>query len=163
MTIRWRDLDPARVVDGVVTDRVTTVIDCATSLPFDEALAVADSALRSGRVTRSELVAAAEVLPGRGRARVRSVAHEAHAHAANLLESVLRATALPIADAAPQVPVRIGRRTVVVDLADVELGIVLEAEGYQTHGRRAAFRSDCLRTASWRREAGSSCASRGSR
>ena len=143
--VRWRDLDPAHVVDGVVTDRVTTVLDCARSLPFDEALAVADSALRSGRVRRAQLLDAAGTGPGRGRSAARRVAAAAHAHAANPLESVLRAIALPLLDVVPQVPIRVGLRTVVADLADAGLGIVLEAEGYATHGTRQAFRDDAWR------------------
>ena len=38
-----------------VTDQARTVIDCARMLPFDEALAVADSALRSGDIDRTDL------------------------------------------------------------------------------------------------------------
>lgn len=37
-----------------VTDPLRTVLDCARILPFDEALTVADSALRSGKVARDE-------------------------------------------------------------------------------------------------------------
>jgi hypothetical protein len=63
---RGRNLDD---VHGWQTARVRTVVDCARELPFDEALAVADSALREGRVTRAELLAAAQAAPRRGRAR----------------------------------------------------------------------------------------------
>jgi predicted transcriptional regulator of viral defense system len=52
--VLWVDLSPTDIVDGVTTP-LRTVIDCARRLPFDEALAVADSALRSGKVTRTEL------------------------------------------------------------------------------------------------------------
>jgi hypothetical protein len=40
-----------------VTGPLRTVIDCARHLAFDEALAIADSALRSGAVTREDLAA----------------------------------------------------------------------------------------------------------
>jgi hypothetical protein len=43
---------------GLATSRVQTVVDCARFLPFDEALSVADSALREGRVTRAQLFSA---------------------------------------------------------------------------------------------------------
>jgi hypothetical protein len=48
--IRYADL-AATAVTGLVTDPVTTVIDCARTLPFDEALSIGDSALRSRKVT----------------------------------------------------------------------------------------------------------------
>jgi hypothetical protein len=54
------------VADGV-TDPVRTVIDCARDLPFDEALAVADSALRSGKVGPDALRQAAARSPRTGR------------------------------------------------------------------------------------------------
>jgi hypothetical protein len=38
--------------DGWATSRLRTVLDCAAELPFDEALAVADSARSSSRPTR---------------------------------------------------------------------------------------------------------------
>ena len=47
--VRWRDIPPVDVRNGVL--RVgPAVIDCARTLPFDEALAIADSALRAGLV-----------------------------------------------------------------------------------------------------------------
>lgn len=46
--VSWVRL-PATDVDGRVTTPVRTVLDCAAQLPFDEALAVADSALRDRR------------------------------------------------------------------------------------------------------------------
>jgi hypothetical protein len=46
------------IVAGV-TGPLRTVVDCARVLPFDSALAVADSALRSGNVRRADLTRAA--------------------------------------------------------------------------------------------------------
>lgn len=43
------------VIDGVVIAPIQTLLDCARRLPFEEALAVADSALGSGAVCQSEL------------------------------------------------------------------------------------------------------------
>jgi hypothetical protein len=50
-SIHWGNLHPSEVDDGVTT-RARTLSDCLRSLPFDEALAVADSALRGGFSTR---------------------------------------------------------------------------------------------------------------
>ena len=58
--IRWQRLDTSDVADWRTTP-LRTVMRCATSLPFDEALAVADSALRSRMVTQADLVRAADL------------------------------------------------------------------------------------------------------
>src|SRR5262245_53297095 len=50
VTVRRRDLMPDAIQGDRLT-RVATVIDCARTLPFDAALAVADSALRERRIT----------------------------------------------------------------------------------------------------------------
>ena len=42
----WRTFAAGRIFPGQVTAPLQTVIDCARWLPFDEALAIADSALR---------------------------------------------------------------------------------------------------------------------
>lgn len=49
--VRYADLPPTALERGVTT-RVQTVIACARTLPFDEALAVADSALIEGKGER---------------------------------------------------------------------------------------------------------------
>ena len=59
----WADLSDEA---GLVTSPVRTVTDCARRLEFGPALAVADSALRHGDVTREELVEAAAVVRGKG-------------------------------------------------------------------------------------------------
>lgn len=74
--IRWRDLAAGEVEDGVTTP-LRTVLDCARDLPFDEALAVADSALRSDLVGPGELVRAAAGLNGPGARSARLVAEHA--------------------------------------------------------------------------------------
>ena len=89
--VLWINLADDQVADGVTTP-FRTVIDCARLLPFDEALAVADSALRSGLVTREELDAID--VRGAGAAAVRRVLRHADARAANPFESVLRALCL---------------------------------------------------------------------
>ena len=71
-------------------------------LPFDEALAIADSALRSGDIGKKELIALTGEVKGAGAARRRRVAAEADAKAANPFQSaqrVGRRTKLPPAGA----------------------------------------------------------------
>lgn len=47
--INRHDLSPDDVIDGIVTSKETTLLHCLRRLPDDEALAVADSALRPAR------------------------------------------------------------------------------------------------------------------
>ena len=105
--IRWQRLAP-RDVDGWRTTPVRTVMDCATTLSFDEALAVADSALRSGLATQADLMRAADALPGRGRDAALEVAWFASARPANAFESVIRAVSLDVPGLrlVPQAPAR---------------------------------------------------------
>lgn len=121
-----------------------TVLDCARTLPFHAALAVADSALRSHTVTRVELVAAARVLPRTGRTKALRVVEAVDERSANPFESVLRAIALdvPGLHVVPQHWVeRIGR----ADLVDASPRIVVEAESWQFHGLPEAFSHDVRR------------------
>ena len=74
--VAYADLEEGDVRDGVTTP-VRTVLDCARRLPFDEALAVADSALRSGLVAAEELNAGASRVRGRGAAACRRGAAQA--------------------------------------------------------------------------------------
>lgn len=133
-------------IDGLVTTRLRTVLDCLRRLPFDEALCVADSALRLG-VGQDELVAAADRTFGPGAGSVRRVAHLAHGGAANAFESCLRAIALQVdgLDVEPQVrivePEFLGR----VDLADQRLRIIIEADSFEFHGTRRALVEDAGR------------------
>ncbi|NNM45763.1 DUF559 domain-containing protein [Knoellia koreensis] len=146
--ITWVKL-PRTDVDGWVTTPVRTVLDCAARLPFDEALAVADSALRTRRVTKNGLRLAALKLPVRGgRARVLRVIEAADGRAANPFESVLRAIALDVEGLSvePQVVIHRGDKWVGrVDLADERLKIVIEADSHEFHGEREMFEKDCVR------------------
>ena len=76
------DVDEARNTTSVLR----TVLDCATALPFDEALAVADSALYWNLVTRAELLMAASASSRTGRQRRSRIAAHADARAANAFE-----------------------------------------------------------------------------
>lgn len=144
--VRWRAIAAADIVDGWVTSRARTVLDCAALLAWPEALCVADSALRSKRVTREELVRALPTVPGQRRPRVARVIDAASAKAANPLESVLRALCLEVGlDVRPQVTIEdqdgwVGR----VDLADVRRRIVVEADG-ATHLEKHQLERDHAR------------------
>lgn len=140
------DLTSDDIEDGVTTP-LRTVLDCARTLPFDEALAVADSALRAGHIAPAQLVLASEGLRGPGAAQARRVARHADGRAANPLESVLRAIALDIPgiQVSPQQTVADEGVFAVVDLADPRRRLVLEAEGFEYHGSRDQWRKDCRR------------------
>ena len=88
--VRYWHIPPSDLDDGWVTDRVRTALDCASHLAPDEALAVVDSALREGMVTRDELLLAAASLPDRYRRRAEMIIRLASPKAANPFESVLR-------------------------------------------------------------------------
>lgn len=133
-------------VDGLVTSRERTLLDCLRAGPFDEALCVADSALRHG-FSPDLLAAIARDARGPGSAMVREVAGRADGRAANPFESVLRAICLSVdgLDVIPQSPLYgsgfLGRP----DLVDRDLGIVLEADSFGWHGDRRALRRDARR------------------
>jgi very-short-patch-repair endonuclease len=141
--VRFADLRRDEVHGGR-TSRVRTAVDCARTLPFDEALSVVDSALRSGTVTRADLLAAAADGPRTGRARALAVIAVASPRAANPFESVLRAIALRVRGLSvePQGDVAgIGH----ADLADARLRIAIEAESFEFHALEEAFRYDVRR------------------
>lgn len=140
--------DDVRNIGGSrVTSPDRTLVDCLRGLPFDEALAVADSALRAG-VSPGRLRALAADLRGIGAPEAKRVAAAADERAANPFESVLRAIALdvPGLHVVPQRPlwhrgVFLGRP----DLADLDARIVLEADSFGWHGDRVALADDCRR------------------
>jgi very-short-patch-repair endonuclease len=144
----WRPLARGRFGSVFVTSPIQTVLDCARWLPFDAALAVADSALRHGSVTHAELVGSGDAIRGHSRRHVLRVLEAADARADNPFESVLRAIGLEVPDLqlVPQVEIRVpGRRLVRPDLVDERLKIVVEADSFEHHGSRKALVSDCAR------------------
>ncbi len=147
VTVHWADLSPGDVRQGV-TSRRRTLADCLRSLPLDEALSIADSALRHHDVGQEELREIAAALTGPGSARARHVAALADPRSANPFESTLRAIALDVAGLAlePQVPIVLpSAGTAYVDLADRRLKIVAEADSFGWHGSRQALWRDCRR------------------
>lgn len=145
--VTWATLQPEDVHEGRVTGRERTVLDCIRHLPFDEALAVADSALRHRALTKARLVWLAAQVRGKGAGRARAVAAAASPLAANPFESVLRAISLGVRglQLEPQVWLTVDGRRVRPDLLDRRLGLVVEAESFQWHGSASALTSDCSR------------------
>ena len=142
---RWADLAPHDARHGVTTP-LRTVVDCARALPFDEALAVADSALRDRDVTRDELAGAAALARGPGARCVRRVATHADARAANPFESVLRALCIEEGYLlTPQLQVADAGLFAIVDLGSEHHRLVVEADGFEHHGTRRGLRRDCRR------------------
>lgn len=144
--LHWVDLHEDDVRDGVVTSRERTLIDCLRALPFDQALAIADSALRAGDLARDQLRALAAGVRGPGAPRVRRVARYADGRAANPFESVLRALAIEAGlEVVPQITLREPGLVARPDLVDEQRGLILEADSFEWHGSRAALRRDCRR------------------
>jgi very-short-patch-repair endonuclease len=112
-------------------------------MPFDEALAVADSALRSGRVTRDDLLVAIAAAPRIGRGQAEAVARAADGRAANPFESCLRAICLDIRGLNVEPQVQIGPHR--VDLADRRRRIVIEAESRTWHAGPDEHNADIRR------------------
>lgn len=128
--------------NGWATDPLTTVLQCARDLPFADALAIADSALRHGDLTYDELQRTRTTTP-----QVRRVLQYADGRAANPFESTLRAIAIECGlHVVPQYEVLACGLTLHPDLADPVCGVILEAESWEFHGKeKRAFESDCER------------------
>jgi len=140
------------------TDPVHTVVLCLRDLSLREALSVGDSALRSGTVGWDDLHAAVHALRGPGSRLARSRLELLDARADNAFESSCRAILLEagITGFRPQVGItHRGRWIGRVDLADETRRIVIECDGFETHGPRQAFTRDLTRhtllvAAGWR-------------
>jgi very-short-patch-repair endonuclease len=139
----WMPVADDDLVAGV-TGPLRTVIDCARHLPFDEALAIADSALRARDVSRAELDNVQ--VRGAGADAVRRVLESADGRAANPFESVLRALCILAGLVVePQVAIMLGSGTVRPDLVATQLRLVLEADSWTFHATRRAHTRDCAR------------------
>ncbi|GAA3646729.1 hypothetical protein GCM10022237_02750 [Nocardioides ginsengisoli] len=144
--LHWQDRPPRAHVDarGVrLADPLETLVGCLRSEPFPAALSVADSALRSGRVRRADLLDAVTTSARTGRTRALRVARAADGRAANPFESCLRAICLDVRGLTVRPQVQIGPYR--VDLADVALGIVIEADSRTWHAGPAEHDADIRR------------------
>jgi len=146
VSLHRADLAPGET-SGFFTSPRRTLVDWMRSLPFDEALAVADSALRRRSLDEAKLDEVAASVQGPGAAAARRVGREASRAAANPFEAALRAIALdvPGLDLAPQVTITARDFEVTPDLVDVTRRVVVEADSFAWHGDRAALRSDARR------------------
>jgi len=147
-TLHWADLpSSADSPRPQATDPLRTVLDCARRLPFGEALAVADSAIRLGKVDRKVLIAAAASLNGPGRSAAIRACGFADGRAASALESMLRSRVIEagITGFIPQYVIRGRDFFARVDLANPLLRIAIEADSFAHHATREALRNDCRR------------------
>ncbi len=145
VVLHRRDLDGDEVSAGVATSREVTLEQCLRLLPYDEALVIADSALRHGE--HAALARAAALVRGRGQRQAARVAAEARADSANAFESVTRAICheVPGLRVEPQLVISDPHVWARTDLGDQHLEIVVECESYEWHGDRAGFRKDVRR------------------
>lgn len=143
--VRLRRLGPGDHAQGVTTP-LRTVLDCARDLAFEDALCVADSALRSTQVTADDLIAVARRARGPRARALRRVAQHAHGGSSGPMETVLRVIALGCdLDLSPQLQIADHGLFAVVDLGDPALRLAVEADSFAWHGDRRALDRDCRR------------------
>lgn len=140
------DLRPDDVVGHICTSPYRTLLDCLRTLPPDDALAVADSALRHG-LPRSVLDQIARTVRGPRRPAVLRAVRHADARAANPFESALRSIAMQVEglEVQPQLTLHGSRQVARPDLVDLALRVLIEADSFGWHGDRAALRRDARR------------------
>jgi very-short-patch-repair endonuclease len=134
-------------IDGRVLTKVATVAFCLRDLSFREALSIGDSAVRQG-VPLDDIRSRVSELRGRGAAQARARVELLDGRAANAFESCARAILIEagITGFEPQVTIRCrGQFVGIVDLAHRLLRIVIECDGFETHGSLEAMTSDCTR------------------
>ena len=144
VVVHRADLAADDVQDGA-TSRELTLTQCLRLLPYDEALVIADCALRHGE--HATLRRAVSLVRGRGQVQAQRVGAMARAESANAFESVTRAIChnVPGLDVEPQVVISSPYCWARPDLVDRERRIVIECESYEWHGDRAGFRKDVRR------------------
>jgi very-short-patch-repair endonuclease len=144
VVVHRADLGPDDI-SGIATSRELTLMQCLRSLPDDEALAIADSALRHGEIATLRSVMAN--VRGAGSAKVRRIGAQADARAANPFESVTRAICLqvPGLHVTPQVVLSTDHYWACPDLVDRERRIVVECDSWEWHGNRRGFIKDVRR------------------
>lgn len=132
---------------GKATSPLGTVLDCAMHLLFGEALAIADSAVRTGKVRPEALKEGAAALRGAGRRAAIRVVEAADGRSASALESMLRARVIEagIGGFVPQYRISGQSFAARVDLGNPLLRIAIEADSFAFHGTRGALRRDCRR------------------
>ena len=131
--------------NGIATGRELTLLQCLRLLPDDQALAIADSALRCGEHATLRRVLAQ--VRGAGSAKVRRIGLAADGRAANPFESVTRSICLQVPGlrVVPQVVLSTDHYWARPDLVDRERRLVVECESYEWHGNRSGFLKDVRR------------------
>jgi very-short-patch-repair endonuclease len=145
--LHYADLSAEERARGL-TGVVRTILDCARMCPVPQALAIADTALRTGLATPQELREAAAELHGPGSRKARRIASWADPRSSSPLESALRGLLLSagMTNFEPQCEIRRGKSLIArVDLGDLGTGVLLEADSFYWHGQRAALVRDCRR------------------
>lgn len=150
LVVRRADLAASEWVrrDGLrVTTVLRTVLDLCRSLPLEEAVATADSALRRDLLTVRELQDAVCGMPAApGRPKVATAVALVDPRAGSVLESLLRvllsAHGLPPPQSQLVVRTRTGARIGAVDFAWEDLRVVLETDGFAFHADRRSYRDD---------------------
>ncbi len=132
-------------ITDVATSRELTLTQCLRLLPDDEALVIADSALRHGE--DAALRRAVANVRGRGQSRAQRIGSAARGEAANPFESVTRAicNTVPGLHVEPQVVISSANCWARPDLVDRERQIVVECESFEFHAVREGFRKDVRR------------------
>ena len=132
-------------VSGPATSRELTLMQSLRNLPDDEALVIADSALRHGEGATLKRVLAQ--VRGAGRSKVLRIGRAADDRAANAFESVMRALCLQVSGlhVVPQVVISSDHCWARPDLVDRDRRLVIECESYEWHGNRAGFLKDIRR------------------
>ena len=138
------DLAPDDIC-GPATSRELTLTQCLRLLPYDEALVIADAALRAGE--QATLRRAAALVRGRGATNAALVARHASELSANAFESTMRAicNGVPGLQVEPQVVISSSWCWARPDLVDRMRRVVIECDSYEWHGGRDAFRKDVRR------------------
>ncbi len=127
------------------TNRELTLTQCLRLLPYDEALVVADAALRHGE--EAALRRAVASVHGRGETKAQRVGAAARGESANVFESVTRAIChtVPGLHVEPQVVISSSTCWARPDLVDLERRIVIECDSFEFHASREGFRKDVRR------------------
>jgi very-short-patch-repair endonuclease len=144
LIIHRGDLGIDDITDGA-TSRELTLTQCLRLLPDDEALVIADSALRAGE--DATLRRAVASVRGRGQAKAQRIGHAARSEAANAFESAMRAicNTVPGLHVEPQVVISSENCWARPDLVDRDRQIVVECESFEFHAVREGFRKDVRR------------------
>jgi very-short-patch-repair endonuclease len=135
--LRPRALDPIRVLDAV-----STVLHCALTLPVNEAVVVADSAMRNRTVTRRQLADAVRRQHGKPHyRRLRKVLEWSDQKSGSVLESLFRVLLLEAGLIRPSSQVSfkgVGR----VDFCWKEFRLIVECDGRVWHDPDDARHAD---------------------